>query len=251
MFKVANYAHQCLKGIKESFLSNPVKSSALPPSLEQASTCGQELHAGWKTLAWKNYSELRLGRKVTVSFDCHCQRARQLCFLDSQNALMNSMLSSGYINTDEHTLYLACSICTRCKLPFWNFCLDSWPPTMFLFKRLLLEEEKRLRICQRPLGSMLGSNLDPLDFPHVALRTEKPVQFQEQRLQPAHLTCGRGIRVQRLDHSRSSALDAMYNRTFTGKSFTESPGLCPGGLAGPRDCSNVSLALLSLTLPPH
>lgn len=170
MFKAANCAHRCLKGIKESFLPNPVKSSALPPSLEQASTCGEELHAGWKTLAWK--SELRLGRKVTVSFDCHCQRARQLCFLDSQNALMNYMLSSDYISTDEHTLYLACSIYTWCKLPFWNFCLDSWPPAMFLFKRLPLKEEKRLRICQRPLGSMPGSNLDPLDFPHVALRTE-------------------------------------------------------------------------------
>lgn len=172
MLKVANCSPQRCEGIKESFLSNPVKSSAPLSSLVQASTCGQELHAGWKTLAWKNYSELRLRRKVTVSFDCHCQRARQLCFLDSQNALMNYMLSSGYINTDEHTLCLACSIYTQCKLPFWNFCLDSCPPTRFLFKRLPFEEERRIRIGQRPLGSMPGSNLDPLDFSHIALRTE-------------------------------------------------------------------------------
>lgn len=150
-------------------------------------------------LAWKNYSELRLGRKITVSFDCHCQRAWQLCFLDSQNALMNYMLSSGYINTDEHILCLACSIYTQCKLPFWNFRLDSWPPTMFLFKRLPLEEERRLRISQRPLGSMPGSNLDPLDFPHVALRTES--QFNSKNKDASQPTSPVGIRVQRLDHS--------------------------------------------------
>lgn len=120
----------------------------------------------------KELLELRLGRKVTVSFGCHCQRVNWLCFLVIHNALMDCMHSSGCINIDEHTLGLVYTIYTRCKLHLWDFYLlihglQLYPSS----KKLPTKQGKRPKIGQRPLGSMPESNLDLLAFLHVALRT--------------------------------------------------------------------------------
>lgn len=126
---------------------------------------------------------------------------------------MDCVLSSDSVNTDEHPLCLVCSIYTRCKLPLWDSCPDSWP-----LQKTAHRGGKKAQDWPKTFRKYAWYLDPPLDFPHAALITES--QFSSKNKGASWPTPPRNWQsVQRLGQSKSSALEAMDCRPSTENSI--------------------------------